>query len=130
MTLPVAHEKQGRARRRWRDYRSGSGARPVRDFIESLTDEEAAEVVAAMKEVAREGTEAARHLQDEIYEVRASADTRSFRILFANEGAQSQVLLALVAFIKKTQRTPPKTIDLAQQRLSDWRSRARAAKSG
>jgi phage-related protein len=83
-----------------------------------------------MKEVAREGTYAARHLRDEIYEVRASADTRSFRVLFANEGVQSQVLLALVAFTKKTRRTPPSTIDLAQQRLSDWRSRARADKPG
>ena len=101
----------------------------MRDFIDGLTDEEAAEVVAAMKEVAREGIEVARHLRGEIYEVRSSADTRSFRLLFSNEGTQSQVLLSLVAFAKKTQRTPPKIIDLAEQRLTDWRSRSRAAKS-
>jgi phage-related protein len=118
--------RQGKARRRWRDYRSGSGIRPVHAFIETLTDEEVAEVVAAMKEVAREGMEAARHLRGDVYEVRASTSTRSFRILFASEGAQSQVLLSLVAFVKKTQRTPPRIIDLAEQRLADWRSRARS----
>jgi phage-related protein len=77
-----------------------------------------------------EDLEAARHLHGEIYEVRASTSTRSFRVLFASEGAQSQVLLSLVAFAKKTQRTPPKAIELAKQRLSDWRSRARSGKSG
>jgi hypothetical protein len=32
-------------RLRWRDYRTRAGARPVNDFVESLTDEEAACVV-------------------------------------------------------------------------------------
>jgi len=35
------------------------------------------------------------------------------------------VLLSLVAFKKKTQKTPPAEIRLAQRRLDDWRSRAR-----
>jgi len=35
-------------RRRWRDFRTAAGGRPVRDFLDTLTDEELAEVVAAM----------------------------------------------------------------------------------
>ncbi|MBX7115230.1 MAG: type II toxin-antitoxin system RelE/ParE family toxin [Myxococcaceae bacterium] len=89
----------------WRDYRTAAGGRPIRDFFDELTDEEAAEVLAAMKEVADIGSEAARHLRGDIYEVRAEARTRTFRVLFAGEGQFSQVLLSLVAFVKKTQRT-------------------------
>lgn len=109
--------------RRWRDYRTSTGGRPIKDFFDELTDEEAAEVAAAMREVRTEGTIAARHLREDIYEVRATAGDRSFRVLFATEGKRSQVLLSLVAFAKKTRRTPLKEIDLAERRLRDWRVR-------
>ena len=42
-------------RRRWRFYETESGAKPVQAFLDKLSAAEAAEVVAAMKEVAREG---------------------------------------------------------------------------
>ena len=76
-----------------------------------------------MKDVARLGTTAARHLMGDIYEVRAEAATRSFRVLFAAEGHYSQILLSLSAFEKRTQKTPPRELELAQRRLRDWRSR-------
>jgi hypothetical protein len=44
-------------------------------------------------------------------------------VLFAPEGAKQQVLLALEGFKKKTQKTPPATIQLAKRRLKDWRDR-------
>jgi phage-related protein len=78
-----------------------------------------------MDEVAELGLAAARHLRSEIYEVRASGTNRTYRVLFAAEGRRGQVLLALEAFAKKQQRTPPDAIDLALQRLRDWRSRGR-----
>ncbi len=103
-------------RRRWRDYRTAAGRRPVADFIASLTDIDAAAVAAAMKEVALEGPEVARHLRGEIYEVRADGDRATYRILFAQEGRHRQVLLALEAFGKKTRTTPPRAIELAERR--------------
>ena len=118
-----------RHRRQWRDYRTAAGGRPVRDFFDTLTDEEAAEVVAAMKEVTDVGLEAARHLRGAIYEVRAEAQTRTFRVLFAGEGRFSQVLLSLVAFVKKTQKTPRSELDLAEDRLRQWRERGKARKA-
>ncbi len=114
-----------RPRRRWRDYRTRAGRRPVAEFIERLSDVDAAAVVAAMKEVALEGLEASRHVRGEIYEVRADGDHVAYRILFATEGRRGQVLLALEAFGKKTGKTPPATIALAERRLKDWRARAR-----
>ena len=96
-------------------------------FIRDLSDLDKASILAAMNEVRREGARAARHLGGEIYEVRADGERVIYRVLFAGEGAESQVLLALVAFKKKTQKTPPDQIRLAQRRLRDWRSRARAS---
>lgn len=112
-------------RRRWRDYRTERGRRPVKEFVEQLADEDVATIVAAMREVAVEGLIAARHLRGDLYEVRAEGADQSFRILFATEGRRGQVLLALQGFGKKTQRTPPQEIALAEQRLADWRGRAR-----
>ena len=67
----------------------------------------------------------ARHLSGDLYEVRADGRQATYRVLFAAEGKNSQVLLALSAFSKKTQRTPPDEIRLAERRLTDWRARAR-----
>jgi len=47
----------------------------------------------------------------------------SFRVLFSTEGRYSQVLLSLSAFEKRTQKTPPRELDLAEGRLRDWRTR-------
>ncbi len=110
-------------RRRWRDYRTATGRRPVAAFIRELPDADAAAVVAAMKEVTLEGLGAARHLRGDVYEVRADAERATYRILFAPEGRRGQVLLALDAFGKKTRKTPPRSIALAEKRLRDWRSR-------
>ncbi len=112
------------ARRRWRDYQTARGSRPVRDFLRSLSDADYADVRAAMSDVAERGLPAARHLRGDIYEVRSSGDRVAYRVLFAAEGARGQVLLALEAFKKKTQKTPPATVALAERRLRDWRSRA------
>ena len=116
--------KGARQRHRWRDYSTAAGRRPVKEFIDELGDVDAAAVVAAMKDVAREGLSAARHVRGEIYEVRAAGDRSSYRVLFALEGRRGAVLLALEAFRKSTQRTPPRLVDLAESRLADWRRRA------
>jgi len=110
-------------KRRWRDYRTAAGRRPIKEFIDRLSDVDSAAVVAAMKDVRETGLAAARHLRGEIYEVRADGDRQTFRILFAPEGRRSQVLLALEGFSKKTQKTPSEKIQLAERRLADWRRR-------
>ena len=123
----VADSKK-KVRRQWRDYRTPGGRRPVKVFLDDLTDEEVACVVAGMKEVVERGLVAAKHLRGEIYEVRGDATTRSFRLLFSAEGRYSQVLLSLSAFEKRTQKTPPRELQLAEDRLRDWRTRGAARK--
>jgi phage-related protein len=110
-------------RRQWRFYETAKGNSPVRRFLEGLADDDAAVVVVEMKAVQAQGLTAARHLDGEIYEVRASGKDEIFRVLFAKEGRYGQVLLALDGFTKKTQKTPPAHISLARRRLRDWRAR-------
>jgi phage-related protein len=76
-----------------------------------------------MRHVAQEGLVEARHLRGEIYEVRADSGSSSYRVLFALEGRRGQILLALEAFQKKSQKTPTRIVELAERRLQDWRSR-------
>jgi phage-related protein len=116
---------------RWREYRTATGRRPVKEFIDRLSDENAAEVAAAMAEVREEGLSAARHLRGEIYEVRAECKDVTLRILFAQEGRKGRVLLALEGFVKKTRKAPEHLLRLAERRLAEWRARgARISRSG
>src|ERR1017187_6565191 len=109
-------------RRRWRFYRTAAGHEPVADFLDGLERADRAAVAAKLRQVVQEGVTAARHLRGEIHEVRADGDRQSFRVLFAPEG-RGRVLLALEALSKKTQRTPPEAIRLAERRLAEWRPR-------
>jgi phage-related protein len=104
------------------DYRTAAGRRPVREFFDGLDDDEAASVVAAMREVADHGLQRARHLRGDLYEVRADAEVRSFRVIFAQE--TKFILLSLSGFEKRTQKTPPRELEIADRRLKDWRNRS------
>lgn len=110
-------------RRRWRDYATPAGARPVKELIDDLNDQDAEKVAAAMKDARKHGLNVARHLRGPIYEVRASGKDEDYRILFATEGGRGQILLALVALSKRARKTPKRLIELAEQRLRDWRDR-------
>lgn len=119
--------RKQRIKHRWRAYETPSGSRPVRQFLDGLPRAEAATILAGMKDVASEGLAVARHLKGEIYEVRASTEAQSYRLLFAPEGKKGRVLLALAAFPKKTQKTPGRLVELADRRLADWRRRGHPA---
>ncbi|HWQ22578.1 MAG TPA: type II toxin-antitoxin system RelE/ParE family toxin [Gaiellaceae bacterium] len=112
-------------KRRWRDYRTAAGNSPVARFLDELDDDDVAEILAAMAGVRKQGLSAAKHLEGEIWEIKADGHQQSFRVLFAPEGEHKQVLLALEGFSKKTEKTPPSLIRLATRRLADWRARAR-----
>jgi phage-related protein len=110
-------------RRRWRDYTTESGRRPVKDFLDALDDADLASVVAAMVDARQNGLRAARHLEGDICEVRADGKGVIYRVLFAPLGRHKQILLSLDGFKKKSQKTPPATIRLAKRLLSDWQRR-------
>lgn len=112
-------------KRRWRYYETTTGAKPAKEFLDGLDDRDRDAVRAAMQAVRVMGVSAARHLRGDVSEARAGRAGRAWRVLFATEGDMDQVLLAVTAFEKKTQKTPPAEIELAERRLMDWRRRAR-----
>src|SRR5687767_1395607 len=94
-----------RTKRHWRFYRTAGSASPVDAFLNGLTAGDKAAVAAGLARVRSEGLVAARHLRGDIYEVRVSGFNRDYRILFATEGRFNQILLAVHAIEKRTQRT-------------------------
>jgi phage-related protein len=122
--------EQSDHKRQWRDYQTESGARPIKDFLMGLPDEDRAAILEEMEYVRKHGKSVARHLQKDIYEVRAIYNTKAYRILFACEGHFNHILLSLEGFQKKTQQTPKANIKLAEQRLADWRRRGKAKQAG
>lgn len=110
-------------KRRWRHYATSSGVRPVDRYLDGLTDDAAARVLAKMAKIRVEGTSAARHLVEDLWEARVDGQDVTHRILFTEEGSKSRILLALEGFTKKSRKTPPRFIELALQRRDEWRSR-------
>ena len=78
--------QQSGHKRHWRDYHTASGARPIRDFLLALPDEGRAAILEEMEYVRQHGTSVARHVRKGIYEVRATYDTKAYRILLAGTG--------------------------------------------
>jgi phage-related protein len=67
---------------------------------------------------------AAKKLRGEIWEAEADGEHGvTYRLLFAEDGHDGQMLVGVVFFNKKIQKTPPRLIELAEARLADWRSR-------
>ena len=112
-------------RRRWRFYESSNGSPITRRELARLSEDAAAALAAEMRVVARLGLRdgGARHLRNDIWEVRAHGEEIAVRALFAKQGRSGHILLALHFFTKKTQATPKQKIDLAEKRLVDWISR-------
>ena len=125
----MSSEQSGH-KRQWRDYQTESGARPIKDFLLALPDEDRAAILEEMEYVREHGISVARHVRKDIYEVRAFYNTKAYRILFVCEGRFHHVLLALEGFQKKTQQTPKAHLKLAEQRLADWRRRGKAKRAG
>jgi phage-related protein len=111
-------------RLRWRDYRTESGARPVKDYIHGLSDADQTAIAAAMKEVTQEGLRVARKLTADLFEIRAIGLKAHYRLIFAPEA--KYILLAVDIFDKDTQKLPAAIRKRAEGRLRDWRQRGRA----
>ena len=125
MASSSSGEPSRQARRQWRFYRTASGNEPIRDFLwdRQLSDEDAAAIAAVMTEVRHAGRAHPdiNHLRGDIWQIEITGRTAIYRLFFAEEGRYHQVLLALVVVSKKWQKAKGRHIELAEQRLADWR---------
>ncbi len=103
-----------------RFWRSASGREPVREWLNELPLDDRRIVGRDMMKAQFGwpiGLPLCRALSDGLWEVRSSLPSkREARVLF---GFHDGELIALHAFIKKTQRTPPEELALARQRLKE-----------
>jgi phage-related protein len=128
--MTSAHSSDGRTsnfRRQWRFYRTAAGREPVREFLDDdrLPDADVARIAAAMIEVRRNGRADpdVNHLRGDIWQIEIDGKNAIYRLMFAEEGRFGQVLLALQIVNKKWQKARNRDIELAEERLADWRER-------
>jgi phage-related protein len=103
-----------------RFWRSSTGREPVREWLTDLPDEDRRTTGRDMAKVQFGwpiGLPLCRPLGGGLWEVRSSLPSkREARVLF---GFYDGTLIALHAFIKKTQKTAPDDLTLARQRLKE-----------
>jgi phage-related protein len=101
-------------------YRTASGNEPVREWLQSLTKPERFRIGVDIWKVQSEwpiGMPHVRPLGNGLYEVRSSLPHGIARVLFVVDGSD---MVLLHGFIKKTQKTPPDALALAEKRRRDY----------
>ncbi len=103
------------------EYRTPQGNLPVRGFIEGLSLAAQARVFAAVQMLREHGNQLAfprsRALGKGLYELRIEHPEGPFRLFYCFRPERRTVLLH--AIVKRTQRTPPREMNLARQRMDD-----------
>jgi phage-related protein len=104
-------------------WRSAAGREPVREWLREMAKADRETIGDDLRKLQFGwpiGMPLVRKLMTGIWEVRSSLPTRrEARILFT---ANAEQIVVLSGFIKKTQKTPPGEIDLAQRRLRELMS--------
>lgn len=107
-------------------YRMDSGRCPVEEFLDSLESKQAQKVAWVLQLVEELDIVPVQYFKklvasQEIWEVRVQVSNNIFRVLGFLDGAELVVLNH--AFQKKTQKTPPKEIQIAEKRKRDYLAR-------
>ena len=104
-------------------WKSAKGREPVRDWLNELSREDKRTIgrdIAKVQFGWPVGLPVCRSLGDGLWEVRSSLPSRrEARVVF---GFHEEMLVALHAFIKKTQKTPPGELKIARQRMTEMQS--------
>lgn len=104
-------------------YKTPNGNSPVEEWLDGLSVEARVEVLRVVKLLKELGIELempyVKPLQNKLYELRAKDRDGIYRALYFAASGRRFVLLH--GFVKKTQKTPQKEIDLAIKRMKDVR---------
>ena len=106
-------------------YQKADGSEPVKQFLNSLDKKMRAKMVRTIEALQNNGNDLrepySKHLVDGIFELRAKVGTDISRVLYFFFLGQRVILTN--GFIKKTQKTPTKEINLAKKYRSDFLQR-------
>ncbi|HQU91787.1 MAG TPA: type II toxin-antitoxin system RelE/ParE family toxin [Pyrinomonadaceae bacterium] len=106
-------------------YLTPNGGSPVKSFLASLTSKQRKKIAWALKLVKETPIVSRQYFKkligtDDIWEVRVDFGNDTFRILgFMDKG---NLVILTNAFAKKTEKTPPNEIKIAEQRKKDYES--------
>ncbi len=109
-------------------YTTRSGGRPIEDFLDSLPDKAARKIAWVLRTVGQLERVPTQYIKklvntDGIWEVRVDVGRDAYRLLGFFDGGETIVLTN--SFQKKTQKTPPGEIRLAEQRKADYLKRSK-----
>ena len=106
-------------------YQKADGSEPVKQFLNSLDKKMRAKKVRTIEALQNNGNDLrepySKHLDDGIFELRAKVGTDISRVLYFFFIGQRVILTN--GFIKKTQKTPKKEINLAKKYRNDFLQR-------
>jgi phage-related protein len=106
-------------------YVTRNGDEPVREFLESLDLRTQARFAWSIEQLRIRNVTAreplVRHLEEKIWELRRESRTNIYRLLY--RFLPGRRILFLHGFQKKTQKTPRREIEIAQQRSTDFLAR-------
>jgi phage-related protein len=104
-------------------YKTSAGKSPIAEFLDNLSSKNAQKVAWVLNIIEEMDVVPGQYFQkmvntDDIWEVRVRAGSDIFRLLGFFDGAKLVVLSN--AFQKKTQKTPRKAIEVAEERKRDY----------
>ena len=106
-------------------YQKADGSEPVKQFLNSLDKKMRAKMVRTIEALQNKGNDLrepySKHLDDGIFELRAKVGTDISRVLYFFFIGQRVIVTN--GFIKKTQKTPKKEINLAKKYRNDFLQR-------
>jgi phage-related protein len=110
-------------------YRTSGGACPVEEFLDALNAKEAKKVLWVLKVVQELPQVPGQYFKKlegtaDLWEVRANYGGNAFRLLGFREAGRRVILTN--GFAKKTQKTPEREMELAEQRKRDHLNRREA----
>ena len=103
-------------------YYKADGSCPVREFLDTLDDKMLAKLLGTISLLETNGTQLrepySKPLGDGIFELRAKQSSNITRVLYFFVVGRRVILTN--GFVKKTQKTPPEEIALAQKYRADY----------
>ena len=103
-------------------YKESDGSKPLGAFIRSLETKMKAKVIANLQLLEEYGNMAreplSKELEDGIFEIRTIEGNNIVRILYFFD--DHKIIIATNGFIKKSQKTPRREIELAKRRRTDY----------
>ena len=107
-------------------YRTDTGRCYIEDFLDSLSGKEAQKVVWIFKLIEELENVPGKYFKklantEDIWEVRVDGRDKTYRILGFFDG--NKMIVLNHAFIKKTQKTPKRNIEVAENRKRDYMRR-------